>query len=314
MNTLFGRCLLIFALVNVLTGCNTPFKKLHPESPAPVVTDGFQETEKLRNGIQVSTKEESLQREGQDRMNRVKRLARERKIKYRPEIKLVQVERFSENGLPSAFPVLRIRFSDMAFFDFNSDKFRSDSTQAIDLVADALKRDLPDTQVLLLGHTDSVGTAEYNMDLSKRRAIAVMKALKKRGISFSQMTTVAIGEMQPLKTNTTPEGRSINRRVEFFISADHEANMQVVRESDFCESYINDQDAGNKGTSGVTETPITSLADLGIIRLTDDLQIVHIASNDYDHGGIAVEETIERDLRKAVGSPFLHSRKKIRDY
>lgn len=313
MKILIRHVLFCVAFAAPLSGCNMLFKKTSTEQPVPVVIDSPQEDSRPQR-IQIATKAENVQQEGEDRLHRVERLAHERNLVHRPEVKLVQVERPNESGLPTDYPVLRIRFSDMAFFDFNSDNFRPDSSPAIDLVADALKRDLPDTQVLLLGHTDSIGTTAYNMDLSKRRAIAVMKALNKRGIPFSQMTTVAIGEMQPLKTNTTPEGRSINRRVEFFISADHEANMQVVRDSDFCEDCINDQEADKQDVNAVAEASAPSVDDLGIIRITDDNQVVQIGGMDLDHGDIIITETLETSARRAIGSPLLHARKKVRDY
>jgi OmpA-OmpF porin, OOP family len=76
----------------------------------------------------------------------------------------------------------------------------------------------PQTRVLIEGHTDSVGSEEYNEVLSERRARAVATQLISRGISADQLQTAGRGKGYPVASNATPEGRQQNRRVEIVFS------------------------------------------------------------------------------------------------
>ena len=71
----------------------------------------------------------------------------------------------------------------------------------------------PDTNILVVGHTDSVGSEESNMTLSKNRAYAVTNYLINKGLSSGRFTTNWFGETQPMHDNATAEGRAKNRRV-----------------------------------------------------------------------------------------------------
>lgn len=79
----------------------------------------------------------------------------------------------------------------------------------------------PTTKIELTGHTDSKGTAAYNKELSKRRAVAIKNYLLNLGIEEVRITTIGLGKEQPAAQNITPdgqdnpEGRQLNRRVEF---------------------------------------------------------------------------------------------------
>jgi len=74
------------------------------------------------------------------------------------------------------------------------------------------------TKVLIEGHTDSVGSDDYNIGLSERRARAVATELESRGISDAQIQTLGRGKDMPVATNSTAEGRQQNRRVEIVFS------------------------------------------------------------------------------------------------
>ncbi len=67
------------------------------------------------------------------------------------------------------------------------------------------------------GHTDNKGAAVANLDLSRRRAVAVVTALIARGVSRDRLLSAGLGDTQPLETNATEDGRQSNRRVEFHI-------------------------------------------------------------------------------------------------
>jgi len=72
----------------------------------------------------------------------------------------------------------------------------------------------PDYKWEVGGHTDAIGSDSYNMRLSKQRAQAVVDYLVSQGVGRSNLTMVGYGERNPIATNDTDEGRSMNRRVE----------------------------------------------------------------------------------------------------
>lgn len=100
-----------------------------------------------------------------------------------------------------------------ALFDFDKSVLRPDGRRSID---DALAkmRGVDLEMVIATGHTDSVGTDQYNQRLSERRAAAVKDYLVSKGIAASKITTIGKGESQPVATNRTAEGRQKNRRVD----------------------------------------------------------------------------------------------------
>ncbi len=99
-------------------------------------------------------------------------------------------------------------------FDFNKADVKPESAPTLEQMAKLL-RDEPELKVLIVGHTDNVGTFEFNKDLSERRARAVASALAKDyGIATDRMTPLGASFMAPVSTNTTEEGRALNRRVE----------------------------------------------------------------------------------------------------
>ena len=101
-------------------------------------------------------------------------------------------------------------------FDFNSAQIQPASYHLLDEFGKALKSGLADGSFIVTGHTDSVGTTEYNKDLSVRRANAVADYLMaQHGIETSRLTLKGYGETQPMASNDNEKGRSLNRRVEF---------------------------------------------------------------------------------------------------
>jgi OOP family OmpA-OmpF porin len=100
-----------------------------------------------------------------------------------------------------------------ALFDFDKSVLRPDGRKNIDdAVAKLRGTDLE--LVIATGHTDSVGTEQYNQGLSERRAAAVKEYLVSKGIPAAKITTIGKGETQPVATNKTSEGRQKNRRVD----------------------------------------------------------------------------------------------------
>lgn len=74
------------------------------------------------------------------------------------------------------------------------------------------------TVVEVAGHTDSTGSAEYNQQLSERRANSVAQYLESQGLATNRVVTIGAGETRPVANNFTPQGRQANRRVELTLT------------------------------------------------------------------------------------------------
>lgn len=96
--------------------------------------------------------------------------------------------------------------------------------QTMDRLAAALKEDTT-RKVMIEGHTDSVGTAEFNQQLSESRAQSVQAALLERGVMSSQITTIGKGETTPIASNENAGGRQQNRRVEMIFQEGDRARV-----------------------------------------------------------------------------------------
>lgn len=104
-------------------------------------------------------------------------------------------------------------------FDTAKATLKPGAYTTIDRLATVLKEDGA-RKVLIEGHTDSVGSDEYNQSLSERRAASVQAALFERGVAASQISTVGKGEMTPVASNDDAGGRQQNRRVELVFQDD----------------------------------------------------------------------------------------------
>lgn len=102
-------------------------------------------------------------------------------------------------------------------FEFDRDEITPESDPTLALVARLLIKN-PRLKVICLAHTDSVGTAEYNLDLSERRARSVKEFLVKEGVPPPSIRFKGMGYSRPLADNSTDEGRAKNRRVEFRVT------------------------------------------------------------------------------------------------
>ncbi len=101
-------------------------------------------------------------------------------------------------------------------FGFDSAKVSDDSKAILEIAVTTLKNN-PKMKVEIEGHTDSIGTAEYNLGLSQRRADAVQDHLISEGIGAERLQAVGKGEADPLVSNELKDGRAKNRRVEFVV-------------------------------------------------------------------------------------------------
>jgi outer membrane protein OmpA-like peptidoglycan-associated protein len=128
----------------------------------------------------------------------------------RQDIQGAQIERVGEG--------IKITFDSGILFEFDSAALSSVAKGNIDKLAQILKK-YPDTNILVEGDTDNVGSEAYNQTLSERRAQAVADYQKTRGVAAARISTVGLGESNPVASNETSSGRQQNRRVEVAIFA-----------------------------------------------------------------------------------------------
>jgi OmpA-OmpF porin, OOP family len=102
---------------------------------------------------------------------------------------------------------------DNIYFEHDRSDFMPRALLQLKDLLDFLKK-YPTLQIEVIGHTDNVGTPEYNQQLSIRRAAAVVNWLKSKGIKASRMKSSGVGATQPVSSNYSSIGRSFNRRVE----------------------------------------------------------------------------------------------------
>ena len=125
---------------------------------------------------------------------------------------------------------INVTFEEGVLFGYDKTDLGQNSTQKLTDLAAILNK-YPDTYVLVEGHTDSKGSDEYNMDLSRRRAQAVANYLKGVNVKDSRIKTAYYGESQPKYSNDTDADRAKNRRVEFAIYANEKMINDAKKET-----------------------------------------------------------------------------------
>jgi len=114
---------------------------------------------------------------------------------------------------------LQVILANDVLFDSGSATIQGGGRSKLKQLADVLNR-YPRETVQIVGYTDSRGSEESNLDLSRRRAQAVAEELTANGVSASRVSTRGLGAADPLATNATPEGRAQNRRVVITVTPD----------------------------------------------------------------------------------------------
>ncbi len=152
--------------------------------------------------------------------------------KIKTEVPGAKVERIGEG--------IRVTFDENnpdgskagVYFATNKFDITPNSKLALDKMVKIFK-EYPDTDLLIEGHTDDVGSNEYNYGLSQRRAEAVVNYLRNNGsIDSKRLITKWYGEDQPIITNNTTQNRSLNRRVEFVITANEKMKQEAKVEAE----------------------------------------------------------------------------------
>jgi len=112
--------------------------------------------------------------------------------------------------------VVRITMTSHTAFDTDSVNIKPGFHSTLDKLADVVVR-YGKTSLTIVGHTDNVGSDQYNQKLSERRAVSVAQYFESRHVSPLRLATLGKGEGEPVASNNTESGRSANRRVEIYV-------------------------------------------------------------------------------------------------
>ena len=121
---------------------------------------------------------------------------------------------------------IQVTFASGLLYDFDSYSVKPTAQENLRNLAASLD-EYPDTDLLIAGHTDSVGSDSYNQRLSEQRARAAADYLASQGVNRDRIQTRGLGEGEPKLSNATEEGRAANRRVEVAIYANEALRQQA---------------------------------------------------------------------------------------
>ncbi len=124
-----------------------------------------------------------------------------------------------------------VTFDSGILFGFDSSSLQAMARNNLSDLARVLATDSDDYELLVAGHTDDSGSADYNQGLSERRAASAADFLSTQGISGGQIRIQGLGEMEPVVSNETSAGQDANRRVEVAIFASAEYRDEAIRQA-----------------------------------------------------------------------------------
>ena len=125
---------------------------------------------------------------------------------------------------------IQVTFASGLLYDFDSDVVRDEAKSNLRALANSLDK-YPETELVIIGHTDQLGTSGYNQRLSEQRATAAARYLVSQGVDGSRVATRGLGETEPKSSNETETGRQANRRVEVAIYASKAYRASVAKVS-----------------------------------------------------------------------------------
>lgn len=132
---------------------------------------------------------------------------------FQPRVRQMQTVPTSNEAYPQPADLQMVLEVSDILFEFDKWVIRESVVPELDQWADYFQNN-PQVTAEIYGHADSVGPSAYNMDLSQKRAQAVVNYLSAKGVSSDRLTAKGFGESQPAAPNSTNEGRQKNRRVE----------------------------------------------------------------------------------------------------
>jgi outer membrane protein OmpA-like peptidoglycan-associated protein len=125
---------------------------------------------------------------------------------------------------------IQVTFASGLLFDFDSDAIKAAAAENLRNLSSSLAK-YPKTDLLIVGHTDSVGSDSYNQQLSERRAQTTANYLASQGVERARLRTSGRGELEPVELNSSDDGRTKNRRVEVAIYASEAYRNELKRQS-----------------------------------------------------------------------------------
>jgi outer membrane protein OmpA-like peptidoglycan-associated protein len=138
------------------------------------------------------------------------------------ELENAEVERVGEG--------IKVTFDSGLLFDFDSANIQGNAEANLTEFATTMQ-DFEESNILIVGHTDSKGPSDYNQKLSERRAQSAADFISAKGISSDRIETAGKGESEPVASNDTEEGRRQNRRVEIAIYASKEYRQEAKQQA-----------------------------------------------------------------------------------
>jgi outer membrane protein OmpA-like peptidoglycan-associated protein len=140
-----------------------------------------------------------------------------------------------KNTIPGAKTVRRgdttfLKFDSAILFDQGSTDIKPEGQTDVKNLAAALQTNLQ-TNISIIGHTDSLGTVDYNIDLSKKRAQAIKDLLISDGVKDDRLTAIGKGAAEPVGDNKTEEGRAKNRRIVVVILPNGDLKASTTKSS-----------------------------------------------------------------------------------
>ena len=124
---------------------------------------------------------------------------------------------------------INVTFASGLLFDYDSDVIKGDARDNLNQLATSLAK-YDDSELMIVGHTDATGTESYNQGLSERRAYSAQRYLASRGVT-RPIRTLGRGELEPIASNESEDGRAHNRRVEVAIYAGDALKNEATREA-----------------------------------------------------------------------------------
>jgi outer membrane protein OmpA-like peptidoglycan-associated protein len=124
---------------------------------------------------------------------------------------------------------LQVTFESGLLFDYDSDVLRDTARKNLATLAASLEK-YPNTDLMIVGHTDATGPDAYNMTLSERRAGSAANYLVSQGVARTRLRSTGRGETEPVAPNDTEADRQKNRRVEVAIYANEQFKAQALRQ------------------------------------------------------------------------------------
>ena len=125
---------------------------------------------------------------------------------------------------------IQVTFNSGLLYDFDSDRVKPAAADNLRELARSLDK-YPNSDLLIVGHTDDVGSDSYNQSLSERRAEAAAQYLAGQGVARARVRTKGLGESEPVVPNDGEAGRERNRRVEVAIYANEAGRSEAKRQA-----------------------------------------------------------------------------------